>query len=110
MLSVSSTGIFHQTLTKPKLGLDKKLLAETVIPYLIPLSVEPCLNLKQVSSQCDSSTVNLLTSVKDTGCDLFRWQGFCMSLEELKEIANHATMFSSPAISVFIRGVASFQG
>ena len=43
-------GIFHQTLTKPKLGLDKKLLAETVVPFLLPISIEPSLNLKQVKA------------------------------------------------------------
>ncbi len=43
-------GIYHETLKKKKLGIDKTMLAARVIPFLIPLSIEPTLNVKQVSS------------------------------------------------------------
>ncbi|XP_064400390.1 SCY1-like protein 2 isoform X2 [Halichondria panicea] len=40
-------GIYHETLKKKKLGIDKTMLAARVIPFLIPLSIEPTLNVKQ---------------------------------------------------------------
>lgn len=43
------SGIFHKTVTSKKLGLDKSYLANTVLPFLIPLSLEPSLNVNQVS-------------------------------------------------------------
>jgi len=40
-------GIYHQTLINKKLGMDKMMLATRVLPFLIPISIEPTLNLKQ---------------------------------------------------------------
>lgn len=40
-------GIFHKTMTTKKLGFDKQFLATKVLPYLIPLSMEPSLNISQ---------------------------------------------------------------
>ena len=48
MIFFLCTGIYHQTLTHKKLGIDKQMLACRVIPFLIPLTLEPALNLKQV--------------------------------------------------------------
>ena len=36
-------------MTTKKLGFDKQFLAMKVLPYLIPLSMEPSLNISQVS-------------------------------------------------------------
>jgi len=41
-------GIYHQTLINKKLGMDKMMLPTRVLPFLIPISIEPTLNLKQV--------------------------------------------------------------
>ena len=41
-------GIYHTAATSKKLGLDKHYLGEKVLPFLIPLSLEPSLNLTQV--------------------------------------------------------------
>ena len=46
-------GIYHQTLVNKKLGIDKTMLAASVIPFLVPLSIEPTLNLKQVHGQAE---------------------------------------------------------
>ena len=40
-------GIYHQTLINKKLGMDKMMLATRVLPFLIPISIEPTLNLNQ---------------------------------------------------------------
>ena len=41
-------GIYKVVFTHPKLGITKELLATRVIPFLVPLSVDSCLNMKQV--------------------------------------------------------------
>ena len=63
MIIFLCTGIYHQTLTHKKLGIDKQMLACRVIPFLIPLTLEPALNLKQVWHllQPYTNCVNLLT-------------------------------------------------
>ena len=43
-------GIYKIVFTHPKLGITKELLATRVIPFLVPLSVDSSLNMKQVSS------------------------------------------------------------
>ena len=47
-VSILSVGIFHQILVNRKLGMDKLLLSNEILPFLLPLSVEPGLNPQQV--------------------------------------------------------------
>ncbi len=43
-------GIYKVVLTHPKLGITKEILANRVLPFLVPLSVDPSLNLSQFSA------------------------------------------------------------
>lgn len=44
----SLIGIYKQTLQQKKIHLEKEYLATTAIPFLLPLAVEPTLNVQQV--------------------------------------------------------------
>ena len=44
----SFTGICHGALQRQKLGFDKDYLATKVLPFLIPQSTKPTLNVSQV--------------------------------------------------------------
>jgi SCY1-like protein 2 len=41
-------GILHKTFITPTLGFSKEYVANVLLPYLIPLSMEPKLNVSQV--------------------------------------------------------------
>jgi len=43
-------GIYKVALTNPKLGITKELLATRILPFLIPLSIDSCLNMTQFSA------------------------------------------------------------
>ena len=47
---VIGLGIYHETVKNKKLGLDKNLLGTKIVPFLIPLAMEPVLKLSQVWS------------------------------------------------------------
>lgn len=42
-------GIFKQTMVHKKLSLDKDYIARSAVPFLLPLAVEPALNISQFS-------------------------------------------------------------
>ena len=48
-------GIYTETLKNKKLGLDKTLLGTRIVPFLIPLAMEPVLKLSQVWSGDESA-------------------------------------------------------
>jgi hypothetical protein len=41
-------GILKEVLNKKKLGFDKEILSRRVLPFVLPLSIEPGLNENQV--------------------------------------------------------------
>ena len=43
-------GIYKVVLTHPKLGITKEILANRVIPFLVPLSIDASLNLSQFNA------------------------------------------------------------
>ena len=43
-------GIFKVVFTHPKLGITKDILATRIIPFLIPISIDSNLNMKQFTS------------------------------------------------------------
>ena len=44
-------GIYKIVLTHPKLGITKDILATKVLPFIIPITIDNNLNMKQVSRQ-----------------------------------------------------------
>ena len=51
-------GIYKVTLTHPKLGITKDLLASRVLPFLIPITVDSCLNMKQVRNNLEKIKID----------------------------------------------------
>ena len=49
-LCVFRVGIYHSVLKNKKLGMDKVFLATNILPFLLPISVEPTLNIGQVGA------------------------------------------------------------
>ena len=50
--NIFSPGIYHSVLKNKKIGMDKVLLATKVLPFLLPITIEPTLNLAQVYTVC----------------------------------------------------------
>ncbi len=48
-LLMAILGIYKIVLTHPKLGITKDLLATRVIPFLVPITIDSSLNMKQVA-------------------------------------------------------------
>ena len=44
------SGIFHKAMTSKSIGFEKELIANRVLPYLIPLSIQTTLNKNQVNN------------------------------------------------------------
>ena len=42
------SGIFHKAMTSKSIGFEKEVIANRVLPYLIPLSIQTTLNKNQV--------------------------------------------------------------